>query len=166
MKALQIRMLKVIIGISVVLGVVFFVIVPRISAAREAARRSHCLSCMRSLGKACVMYAMDHDGTFPSKWSDLRDEYVSNRYIFNCKSSPQSPGSIETVDQWAEFVIVPGLTTNHPGETVLAYEPVSNHRGYGGHVVFCDTSFRWLEADDHQKILNTVIEEHQHPAAR
>ena len=160
MKTKHTRVLKILLGIFAAVALGFLVIVPRITAAREAARRNHCLSCMRSLGKVCWMYALDHNGAFPSKWSEITI-YSANPTIFNCKSTSQPPSTIETVDQWAEFVLVPGLSTNHPGDTVLAYEPLSNHGGHGGNVVFCDASFRWLNSQEHRRMQETIKERHQ-----
>lgn len=157
--------LRGLLGVAVFLTLLLFALLPRIKAAREAARRSHCGGCMNQLGKMCVMYAMDHDGALPDKWSDITEPYGNPR-LLDCTSTPQPPGPIDTLDEWAEFVLVPGLTTNSMPNAVLAYEPLDNHNSRGGNVLFVNGAVEWMKPDQHAQALNTINKEHQHQRRR
>ncbi len=125
-----------------------------------------CMSCLSSLGKASMMYSMDHDGAYPSAWSDLAGEYVTTPRIFDCKSNGRFTGTMEQVDFLSDFRIVSGLTTNSPPDAVFAYEPLDNHNSRGGNVLFVNGAVEWMKPDQHAQALNTINKEHQHQRRR
>lgn len=101
------------------------------------------------------MYSMDMNDTYPKYWSDLT-VYANNPKLFFCKTrGGQIPESCAGVDIWAHFVYLPGRTPHDPPETLLAYEPLSNHRGQGGNLLFVDGSVMWADAALHTAILHT-----------
>src|SRR5438067_7411849 len=55
--------LLVVIAIIAILAAILF---PVFARARESARRSTCLSNLRQLGTATMMYLQDYDDTYPS----------------------------------------------------------------------------------------------------
>ena len=59
-----IELLVVIAIIAILAGLLF----PVFSSAREAARRTACVSNMRQLGSAVTMYTQDYDETLPCTW--------------------------------------------------------------------------------------------------
>jgi len=61
--------LLVVIAIIAILAAILF---PVFARAREAARRAVCLSNMRQLALAMIMYTNDHDDRFPLAWSGMR----------------------------------------------------------------------------------------------
>ena len=86
--------LLVVIAIIAILAAILF---PVFARAREAARKSACLSNLKQIGLACWMYVEDFDGFFP------RDDhicnphdrlvgqlmpYMKNRQILYCPSAP------------------------------------------------------------------------------
>ena len=90
--------LLVVIAIIAILSAILF---PVFARAREKARQSACLSNLRQLGAACLMYAQDFDETmpnaqwigpeaFPPNWyfgpsmRTLLVPYVKNDKIFTC----------------------------------------------------------------------------------
>jgi prepilin-type N-terminal cleavage/methylation domain-containing protein len=86
--------LLVVIAIIAILAAILF---PVFARAREAGRRSGCLSNMRQIGVALGMYLQDHDGVFPpggpKSWEAGRNRlvgqlqpYVRNDLLFRCPS--------------------------------------------------------------------------------
>ncbi|NQT84178.1 DUF1559 domain-containing protein [bacterium] len=55
-----------------------------VSKAKGNAQRAACLSNLRNLALACIMYANDHDDVLPSRLSELYPSYVSGLDVFVC----------------------------------------------------------------------------------
>jgi prepilin-type N-terminal cleavage/methylation domain-containing protein/prepilin-type processing-associated H-X9-DG protein len=93
--------LLVVIAIIAILAAILF---PVFARAREKARQISCLSNMKQLGMALMMYAQDWDDTYPrcyiymdpSKggsagyhhWSGITAPYVTNWNVYVCPSDP------------------------------------------------------------------------------
>lgn len=94
--------LLVVISIISLLAAILF---PVFSRARENARRTSCLSNMKQMGTATMMYVQDYDGRYPVRyiswsgrnlsqlahWPDLLYPYTKNWEVFICPSD-SSPG--------------------------------------------------------------------------
>jgi prepilin-type N-terminal cleavage/methylation domain-containing protein len=90
--------LLVVIAIIAILAAILF---PVFAQAREAARKSACLSNMKQIGLASNMYATDYDELIvPSNmgnvgatvsWPSLLHPYVKNEGIFVCPSGEPGP---------------------------------------------------------------------------
>ena len=91
--------LLVVIAIIAILAAILF---PVFAQAREKARQTSCLSNLRQLSSAMIIYAEDYDGTFapviarPSRqeknpylisWMHLLEPYTHSRGVFICPSS-------------------------------------------------------------------------------
>jgi prepilin-type N-terminal cleavage/methylation domain-containing protein/prepilin-type processing-associated H-X9-DG protein len=104
--------LLVVIGIVVLL---VSILLPAVSAARERSRRTACLSNLRQIGMAFIMYAGESRGRYPNANPPLTAKsyvptnqlltYVANRYlsgtpaVFHCPSDRDPvPDRIETAD--------------------------------------------------------------------
>jgi len=63
----------------------------RLGEARERAQQSACLSNLKQLALATLMYAQDYDEVFPpaDKWCDGVMPYLRNEELFKCPSDPQ-----------------------------------------------------------------------------
>lgn len=112
----------------------------------EAWRRDGCRYDLRQLGLLCRMYA-ERNGVFPSRWSDLVNISGATNSQFYCPSAGHEPGTWENVDLWADYHLAPNLQTNAPSDTVLAIEPLANHRGDGANVLFVDGHVEWWTAN-------------------
>jgi prepilin-type processing-associated H-X9-DG protein len=103
----------------------------------------------RNLGVECRVHAAKHDGQFPIKWSDLeRDDMngITNMtWVFACPTVGHGPGNSKQVDLWSDYRLIPGRTINDAPDTVLAIEPLSNHKT-GANVLFVDGSSQWWPA--------------------
>ena len=131
--------------------------------AREWARRASCISplqcCFR---KAMKMYALDHNGQFPSNFADLAESYARQPKLYLCPGSGTPPGSITNVDQWMDYIYIywpdgEKTPTNYP----WVYERrLRHHQGKGIHVApidgdaFWDEGAEWLQrfAEEHPEL--------------
>ncbi len=92
--------LLVVIAIIAILAAILF---PVFAQAREKARQAACLSNMRQLSTAVMMYVQDYDESYPMTanyndgsgprtiWTEMIQPYVKNEGIFKCPSAIQ-PG--------------------------------------------------------------------------
>ena len=119
------------------------------------------MSCLSSIGKASLMYSMDHARAYPSSWSDLAGEYAGNPKLYDCRSNGPLRGTIKDIDLLADFIIVPGLTEDSPPDAVFAYEPLDNHSGRGGNVLFANGAVEWMGPTEHAHALSTINVGHQ-----
>ncbi len=100
--------LLVVIAIIAILAAILF---PVFAQARAAARRASCLSNLKQLGTATMMYVQDYDETYPivyngggscshAEWP-LLFPYIKNMNVFSCPDGGQtggnSPGCLSTI---------------------------------------------------------------------
>ena len=79
--------LLVVIAIIAILAAILF---PVFAQARAKARQTSCLSNMKQIGTATMMYAQDYDESVGRKWWDWHvdlEPYVKNDGVFTCPSS-------------------------------------------------------------------------------
>ncbi|MBC7529332.1 MAG: DUF1559 domain-containing protein [Chthonomonadaceae bacterium] len=128
--------LLVVIAIIAILAAILF---PVFAQAREKARQTSCLSNMKQIGTAALMYTQDYDEVTPRnwcgsmgfeattavgdpidryKWMDSLQPYVKNTQIFTCSSTTNLP-------------YIP-RTSLKLGETTRKYGSYAYNRAYGG----------------------------------
>jgi prepilin-type N-terminal cleavage/methylation domain-containing protein len=112
--------LLVVIAIIAILAAILF---PVFAKARDAARRSTCLSNTKQIGTAILMYAQDYDETLvpPSVgicqaadsfgWGDLIQPYAKNTGLLQCPSNPDKI-RVVTTNGASRIVRDRGGTTN------------------------------------------------------
>ena len=140
-------------SIAVVLVILAALILPMAAVPRpHHTRVSRCMSNLSQMGKACHMYAMDHDEAFPPSFLALTN-YLSNPRCFDCPSSERKPGSIDTVDEWTDYVLVTNVAAASAADLVLAYcKPKKHLKRNGANVLFVDGSVIWVSARDFDQI--------------
>lgn len=84
--------LLVVIAIIAILAAILF---PVFAQAREAARKTSCLSNVRQLGTAFMLYFQDYDEQFPmvkgnSPWPNTLQAYLKNEQMLRCPSDPSA----------------------------------------------------------------------------
>src|SRR5919197_1728978 len=86
-----------------VLGILAAVLLPVLVQARERARLSACISNMRQIGAAMMMYVQDYGDTYPYSrfavrspwrylitWRNVIRPYLNNVDVLGCPSNPLS----------------------------------------------------------------------------
>ncbi len=90
--------LLVVIAIIAILAAIIF---PVFSRARAKARQAKCLSNLKQIGAALIMYTDDHDGVYPrgqfwpfdgtKLWTDATQPYLRNTDVLQCPSQGRDP---------------------------------------------------------------------------
>jgi prepilin-type N-terminal cleavage/methylation domain-containing protein len=114
--------LLVVIAIIAILAAILF---PVFAQAREKARQASCLSNLKQLGLAHLMYAQDYDETlasswcfgFPGEFSWAVQPYMKNLQILFCPSSRISTSSMATACNNPD--VAPGGVNNPTREPYL-----------------------------------------------
>jgi len=133
---------------------------PMISGARGKAQQAACMSNLKQIGLAFVMYMADHDNWLPDEnWVEAIYPYLNNRALFTCPSRPDQP-----VAYALNEAVLPMRLDDmpNPGQTVLAFEtleigeapvggaelvpPDGIHDG-GINVLFVDGHVKWMLPD-------------------
>ncbi len=93
---------------------------PMITGARGKAQQAACMSNLKQLGLAFMMYLEDHDGWLPDgNWVEVTYPYIKNRQVYTCPSRPDQPvGYALNEALLAQRV----LDIENPAQTVLAFE--------------------------------------------
>jgi prepilin-type N-terminal cleavage/methylation domain-containing protein/prepilin-type processing-associated H-X9-DG protein len=97
-----IELLVVIVIIAILTAILF----PVFAQAREKARQTSCLSNLRQVGTAFLMYAQDYDESFVltsfpergNSWTLQCQPYIKNRGIFRCPSDSSNNWAVTDAD--------------------------------------------------------------------
>lgn len=112
--------LLVVIAIIAILAAILF---PVFSRAREKARQISCLSNVKQISLAIMMYTDDYDGRFPTHshtegygWYEPLYTYVKNAQVFQCPSLVGDDGHPDTDYNINGLFIhaTPGPVSNSP----------------------------------------------------
>lgn len=117
-------------GVSLVFIVplMIAILLPSLARARELAKRTTCAANMRGVGMALMTYAVENNDAFPDDPAKvLTGAGISPRSL-QCPSS----GGL------SNYRYIPGWSTNDRADTPIVYEPIENHGGEGGNVLFID----------------------------
>ena len=88
-----------------IIGTLAGILLPVLSRARESARRTQCMSSLKQIGMALIMYANENNEKFPSSstgamesLSLLYPDYVSDSRTFNCASDTSVTNATQNED--------------------------------------------------------------------
>lgn len=115
---------------------------------------------LKQIGVAARMYAADNGGVFPSDLrSCARPPYLSagQRYLFISPITGHEPGELSEVDQWSDYVLVPGRKESDPRNTVLGFSKPECYPGEGGNVLFVTGKVRWCDLEEYQRLTAGLI---------
>jgi prepilin-type processing-associated H-X9-DG protein len=105
---------------------------PKFMAAKQQALRARCLSNLRNLAMACMMYSLDH-GVLPAKLSELYPNYAASLEVFACPAHGEKKVSKGRIDEESDYRLeIPGAKLGEVKEqarTIMISEKEPNHRG-------------------------------------
>ncbi len=104
------------------------ILLPSLARARELAKRTTCAANMRGLGVALLTYAAENNGAFPDDPAKALTGAGIRPKNLEC---PSSGGQ-------SNYRYVPGWSANDRADKPVVYEPIENHGGEGGNVLFVD----------------------------
>jgi hypothetical protein len=125
----------------------------------EPADRIKCASNLKQIGLAVSMYAKDHGGRYPDRFEDLIVAEDIGSEVFVCPKSDDTPAKGRSVAEMVGNLSAGGhlsyvylgkgwdVKTVNPS-AVLAYEPLSNHDGLGGNILYGDGHFEFMNGGD------------------
>ncbi len=122
------------------------VLLPSLSRARELAKRTGCGANLRTVETSRRSYAEEH-GQEPPNLSVLLDSGWIAPGTLNC------PSVDPAVSQTLPYVWIHGADCEDADNVVL-YEPLQNHGGEGGNVLFCDGHVEFVAQADWEQILS------------
>jgi hypothetical protein len=162
--------------ICLALGVAFFVYVvrPTIRDSHESDNSVRCGSNLRRIGVAMLDYANQHGGHYPDAAATLITNQDVAPELFVCPSSDDEPAAagatrtataanVATAGHLSYVFTSRSLTTASPADAVLAYEPLTNHRGRGIHVLCADGHVDWADVRLARLILSELKAGHNPP---
>jgi prepilin-type N-terminal cleavage/methylation domain-containing protein len=106
--------LLVVIAIIAILAAILF---PVFAQAKEAAKKTQCLSNTKEMGTAMALYANDYDGGFPA-WSGYVYDLLNNGPVNDTVTYPYG---INTVNQFWDYKLLPYVKSGD--------KPTDNSRG-------------------------------------
>jgi prepilin-type processing-associated H-X9-DG protein len=122
-------------GLSLVAGVLMLsIMLPSLARARELAKRTVCAANMQGLGASLLNYASENDGAFPK---DPAKALVSVGVSPKSLECPSSGGK-------SNYRYIPGWSNNDRPDRPIIYEPIENHGGEGGNVLFIDSHVEFV----------------------
>ncbi len=154
-------------SVILLIGIAPF-IVTRASGRDGHSNKVRCANNLRQIALACLMYANQYHGNFPPSVAAIIDgpgaqEITPN--VFVCPDSRDEPltlpignrvdSELRAMGHLSYVYVGRDLRFDAPTDTVLLYEPLSNH-GDGTHVAYVDAHVNWVSAAQFDRIVNRM----------
>lgn len=134
-------------------GLILAIMVPSMGRARQTANQVACASQLKSLGSAILLYSNEYRGVYPASLDQLYLSQDIPPEVFVCPSSndteatganPQAIAKDLTAGGHLSYVYLgKGMNNSVSANTIIAYEPLSNH-GTGSNFLFGDGLVRFI----------------------
>jgi prepilin-type processing-associated H-X9-DG protein len=144
--------LGVFLTILFMIGMFAGMLIPAVAGGQEMARRSACVSNLTIIGKGCTLYAMDHQQMFPPDLQSVVPLVGNDAKVFTCRATGHQPGPLDSLNQWTDYVYVPGCKADDT-VAIVAFENPGNHGGKGGNVLYSDGSVAWMNTEEFNKAI-------------
>jgi prepilin-type processing-associated H-X9-DG protein len=153
----------VIVAIALTGLLLIAILLPPLTKVRGTSNLQECASNMHQIGLAIILYQNDHNQNYPNSLPELLEEQITPG-AFVCPSSNDTASTAATTQAIAADWSKPGhLSYIYVGkglndktataDTVVLYEPMSNHAGDGKNVLFGDGHTDWVNATVGAKII-------------
>ncbi len=149
------------------------ILLPSLNRARETANRVKCASHMRQIGQALLLYSNDARGPYPESLPVVLATQDVASDIFCCPSSnetpatggtPQAQANNLTVGPHLSYVYVgKGVNNSAGADTVVLYEPLTNHDRDGMNVLFGDGHVEFIVKQRAEKMIAELKAGHNPP---
>ena len=133
------------------------VLMPGLGRARHLAKRAGSMANLNGIGKALAIYA--NDGTNDKYPSDLaalvKAKYLPLKILVSPLSGRRPPRLVngKLVGQIDYIYVGYPEATELPGDAILVYERLENHRGEGTMVLDNNFSVSWMDMATFEKAL-------------
>lgn len=134
------------VGLLCVTPVLISMIRPVLSSTRETSRRFACESNVRMIGNALLIYQYDNPNQGLPPLERLVDLNLIDAQALICPSSKSTTPSYQL-----RHVRGPDAAND-----VLLFEPLENHEGKGGHLLFADGHIRFEQNDNYQEFQSNM----------
>ena len=125
--------------------------------SREQSLRSICISNLKQIGLALMMYASDHKDKFPEDIRELYPDYISTGTVLKCPGDKTIPDTQKVEpDTPISYTYVKGLSRkdSNPSKMIILYDSSPDyHEGEGRNVLFIDGHVAWMPEEQFQKLL-------------
>jgi general secretion pathway protein G len=133
-------------GVSLGMGV----LMPALARTRQLAFRMTSGTNLSVIGKACLLYAVDHDDKMPPDLQTLAKETDLAPKVLESKRKPRDFAG-------PSYIYIPGQTTSMNERNVLAYEDPA-YCTEGVNVLFLDSHVEFLKPDAFRQALKATYE--------
>ena len=148
------------------LGCMMSILLPSLNRARETANRVKCASNMRQIGQAILLYSNENRGVYPDKLDKLLLTQDITSEVFTCPTSNDTPAPGAAGQPQASALYSGGhlsyvyvgsnLNNSASGDTVVLYEPLTNHGGDGTNILWGDGHVSWEGKKEANQIIAQV----------
>ena len=152
--------------LTFLLGMSFLLPMLNPLGSREPSLRLRCASNMKQIGLGAIMYANDKGGLFPPDLETIVEvEDVSPSVLMCPMDSHDVPtgsttrailSAMRTKKLVSYIYVGKGLTLKASDDTVVLYEPLSDHGDEGMNVLFVDGHVEFLDASEAGVVLKQV----------
>lgn len=139
-------------SVVALLGILAGMLLPAVAMSREKARRASCMNNLKQLGLTCQLYSSDNQDSMPPDWKSVGTYIGNSSLIFVSPGSGTQTGSLENVDSWSDYVLVPNLKTTDPADSVLAFSKPNCHKANGGNVLYLDGHVAWFDKEEYDRV--------------
>ncbi|HEV8292659.1 MAG TPA: DUF4190 domain-containing protein [Tepidisphaeraceae bacterium] len=140
----------------------FFGSIPLMLESQRQRNRIRCMSNLRQISLATIMYSNDNKArALPPDPSPL-NKYLGNSAVWICPECQQpvaggGGGGVASSYIYLGSKLGPSMRKlRYPSQTILAYEPLSNHDGRGFCAVFLDGHCEWVPKERAAAVMQQI----------
>ena len=119
------------------------IMMPALARAREQAKRTQCLTHLRTIGVAIMTYQNDFEGAFPPDLETLLETEEVSAEMLVCPSSGDEEGEISYVYRGSDLTV-----EKVQPMVIVAYDKYENHQGDCRNVLFADAHIERMEQEE------------------